>query len=71
MNKIISFIKHEPVVVLAGFVDAALTVVVNLGFHLTPDQRSAINGLALAIVALVTRQFVSPTSSGPGDGSGA
>jgi len=69
MSKIIRFIKSEPVIILAGLVNAGIELAVELGLHLTAGQRVAILTFSLAIVSVVTRQQVTPVDKG--DGSGA
>lgn len=69
MKTILAFIKNEPVVVLTGFINAGIELAVNLGLHLSAGVRSAILALSLAIVALVTRNQVTPTDSGGGSGA--
>lgn len=65
MSKILSFIKNEPVVVLTGFINAGIEFAVQVGFKLSPDVRASILALSLAVVALLTRNVVTPTSSVP------
>lgn len=68
MKAILNFLKNEPVVVLTGFINAGIEVAVNLGFHLSPGVQAAILTFSLAVVALITRQQVTPVDKGDGSG---
>ncbi|HEY7824747.1 MAG TPA: hypothetical protein VIG24_18040 [Acidimicrobiia bacterium] len=51
---------REPALIL-GFVQAAIVVAVTFGLELSPEQTGAILAFTAAVLALITRQNVSPT----------
>lgn len=52
---------REPVMYMV-LVEAAIALVVSLGFELTGDQTAAILGFAAAILGFIARQTVTPVA---------
>jgi hypothetical protein len=50
---------REPALVI-GAVNAAIALGVGFGLHVTPEQVGLLNAFAAAILAVVTRQRVTP-----------
>lgn len=57
----LKIVKSEPVAV-AGAVQAVVGLLAAFGLHLSPDQIGAVMAVVAAVLALVVRQNVSPTS---------
>ncbi len=55
----LEFIKREPAVLL-GLVQAVLALVLSFGLHITEEQMGAILAVTAFVLAIVTRQAVTP-----------
>lgn len=55
----VPFINREPVVIIA-VVRAALALAIGFGFSLSPEQMALIIVFAESVLALITRQTVTP-----------
>lgn len=54
--------NREPALIL-GAVQTILALAIAFGANLTPEQTGAILAVSAAVLALITRQKVTPTSS--------
>lgn len=63
-------IKNEPALAL-GFVQTVLGLVLAFGLDLSNEQVGAIMAVTAAVLALVTRSQVTPTTKGAPDEAGA
>ena len=59
-------IRREPVLV-TGLIQAALVLAVSFGLDLSTEQTAGILAVTAALLALVTRSQVTPTSTPSGD----
>ena len=62
MDKIIAFIRSEPVAI-AALIAAAISLAVAFGLSISPEQKVAILIFVGAVLTAITRQNVSPTSN--------
>jgi hypothetical protein len=60
-DAILKRIKEEPAIV-AGLLNAVITLALLFGLDLTQEQIAAIMGAATAVTAFVVRQQVTPTA---------
>jgi hypothetical protein len=56
-----TWISHEPVVWI-GLVDALIIVAVTFGVPITPEQKTAVDGVLAALGLLITRSQVTPNA---------
>lgn len=62
MQRIISFIRQEPVAVITGAINATIGLVATLVLHLSEAQLGAVWAFVSALTALVARSQVTPTA---------
>jgi len=53
---------REPALI-AGFIEIAINLAVSFGLHLTAEQVVLLNALAVAGLAIIVRQVVTPVSN--------
>lgn len=58
----LNLIRSEPVL-LQGFVQAAVTMIMAFGLHLAAEQIAAINIFTAALLSILTRQAVIPVGN--------
>ena len=66
MQSIIDRVRREPALV-SGLVTAVIALAVSFGLDLTEEQVGSIQAVVAAVMALVVRQQVTPTSDGTDD----
>ena len=67
MNSIIDRIRTEPVLV-TGFLQTVLGLLLAFGVNLSPEQTGAVLAVTAAALAFIARKQVTPTASFTGHG---
>jgi hypothetical protein len=61
MNKLLTLIRREPVL-LVTLVGATLAAAVTFGAPITAPEKTAVDGVLVALAAVITRSQVTPVS---------